>query len=157
MGLDMYLYADYYVGAEYKHNKVEGRFSVIVNDKKVNVKLNEISSIKVKVGYWRKANHIHQWFVENVQDGEDDCKEHYVSESKIKDLLSICEKITNEKNIEEKNRLAQELLPTKSGFFFGGTDYDEWYFEDIESTILICKTALKRIEDGASLEYTSSW
>ena len=22
---------------------------------------------------WRKANHIHQWFVQNVQDGNDDC------------------------------------------------------------------------------------
>ena len=26
-----------------------------------------------EVGYWRKANAIHGWFVRNVQNGKDDC------------------------------------------------------------------------------------
>ena len=34
------------------------------------------SRIIEQVGYWRKANQIHNWFVENVQDGEDDCCYH---------------------------------------------------------------------------------
>lgn len=31
-------------------------------------------SIWKEIGYWRKANHIHKWFVDCVQDGEDDCE-----------------------------------------------------------------------------------
>ena len=47
----------------------------------------------------------------------------------------ICDKVLDD------NSLAEELLPTRSGFFFGSTDYDEWYFEDIKyhGTLLIKK------------------
>ncbi|MGX8696908.1 MAG: hypothetical protein ACSW8D_11015, partial [Prevotella sp.] len=31
--------------------------------------------------------------------------------------------------------LANELLPTQSGFFFGGCDYDQWYYEDVSRTV----------------------
>ena len=41
-----------------------------------------------------------------------------------------------------------------SGFFFGGTDYDEWYYNDIENTIKILESAL---EDGDEFYYSSSW
>lgn len=34
--------------------------------------------------------------------------------------------------------VAEELLPTQSGFFFGSTDYDEWYLEGIKE----CKDQL---------------
>ena len=33
------------------------------------------------------------------------------------------------------NSKAEELLPTCSGFFFGSTDYDEYYFEDLKDSI----------------------
>ena len=42
------------------------------------------------VGYWRKANHIHKWFVDNVQDGEDDCREYDVSIEQLHELRNIC-------------------------------------------------------------------
>lgn len=29
-------------------------------------------SIWQEIGYWRKANHIHKWFVDKVQGGDDD-------------------------------------------------------------------------------------
>ena len=29
----------------------------------------------------------------------------------------------------------EKVLPTESGFFFGSTDYDEWYVKDIDSAI----------------------
>lgn len=44
-----------------------------------------------QVGYWRKANHIHNWFVENVQDGEDDCRYHgEVTKEDLEELLVSC-------------------------------------------------------------------
>ena len=50
--------------------------------------------------------------------------------------------------------IAKELLPTQSGFFFGDTDYDQYYIEDLTYT----KKALKEIlqEDG-DYYYQSSW
>ena len=36
---------------------------------------------------WRKANAIHKWFVDHVQDGEDDCGRYPVSVDKLKDCL----------------------------------------------------------------------
>lgn len=34
----------------------------------------KVKEITEEVGYWRKANAIHGWFVDNVQKGNDDCK-----------------------------------------------------------------------------------
>ena len=69
--------------------------------------------------------------------------------SQLEDLLEICKKILND------NSLAEELLPTASGFFFGGTEYDEWYYKDIENTIGILEEALS--DTQADYYYSSSW
>jgi hypothetical protein len=46
------------------------------------------SEVIEEVMYWRKANQIHKWFVDNVQDGVDDCKEYWVSEEKLQELFA---------------------------------------------------------------------
>lgn len=38
------------------------------------------------------------------------------------------------KKVLDDHSLASELLPTQSGFFFGGTEYDEYYFLDLDYT-----------------------
>ena len=43
----------------------------------------------VKVAYWRKANAIHGWFVDNIQDGVDDQNEYYVSKEKLEELKKL--------------------------------------------------------------------
>lgn len=50
-------------------------------------------TISEYVGYWRKANAIHRWFVDNIQDGKDECQESYVSKEDIEKLLSVCNNI----------------------------------------------------------------
>lgn len=106
-----------------------------------------------QVGYWRKANAIHQWFVDKVQDCEDDCDYHNeVTKEDLEDLLDICQRVLDD------HSLADELLPTQSGFFFGGTEYDEYYFEDIENTISIIKNVLETTDfDKEMIYYVSSW
>jgi hypothetical protein len=100
------------------------------------------------VGYWRKANQIHKWFVDNVQKGNDDCKEYYVSEEKIKELYDLCTQINS--NPEK----AEELLPSHPGFFFGSYEYDEYYIKDIKHTIEILEPLLN---SDNSIYYSSSW
>lgn len=140
--------------------------------------------IHEEVGYWRKANHIHNWFVENIQDGEDDCRYHReIGKADLLDLLDICEVVLASCNLIEGEvcnghsyrngvetpimehgkyvedpKTAKELLPTTSGFFFGGTDYDEWYVESIKNTIRIIRNVLATTNfDTHMICYISSW
>lgn len=114
-----------------------------------HIKPERISYIIENVGYWRKANHIHTWFVQNVQDGEDDCKEYYVDPGKLEQLRDLCQEVVD--NPEK----ARELLPTASGFFFGGTEYDEYYYQDVQETIDLINGLLA--EEGGDFYYQSSW
>lgn len=137
-----------------------------------------------QVGYWRKANAIHDWFVRNVQDGEDDCHYHNeVTKEILEELLDICEtvlascelvdgKINNGYTYENGQKkailddgkyvkdpsVAMKLLPTTCGFFFGSEDYDEYYVEDIKDTIDIITRVLETTDfDVEMVYYVSSW
>lgn len=161
MGLDMYLNKRTYIGNQYRD--VEKQVKVIVPANQEGVifpteKINSgrISEIIEEVGYWRKANQIHNWFVENIQKGEDNCGEYYVSKDKLVELSNLCKKI------KEKELIPEEALPTQRGYFFGSTEYDEYYMEDIENTIAIIEDILTNDvdEDGnltGSIYYSSSW
>ncbi len=151
MGLDMYLSKKTYV-KQWDHQSPEEQYEVVVTKggKPVDgIKAKRVKYIEEEVGYWRKANQIHRWFVENVQRGEDNCGEYYVSKDDLETLLDLCEKV------KADHSLADELLPSVSGFFFGGTEYDEWYFNDIDNTIEILKEALDDMR--GDYYYSSSW
>ena len=106
-----------------------------------------------EIGCWRKANQIHKWFVDKVQDGIDDCEYHReVTEKDLEELINTCREVL------ETPILAEELLPTQSGFFFGETSYNEYYFDDLKNTIEICENALKTTDfDIQAIYYISSW
>ena len=150
MGLDMYLNKHTYV-QQWEHQKPEEKYNVEVTKggESANINPKKVKYIIEEAGYWRKQNQIHRWFVENIQNGTDDCGEYYVSKDALASLLELCEKV------KADNALADELLPGASGFFFGGTEYDEWYFNGIDNTIDILKEALED-ENGEYL-YSSSW
>lgn len=153
MGLDMFLMKETYIGAGYEFNEVKGTVDVTKQGESIPINLNRISTITEEVGYWRKANHIHNWFVQNVQGGRDECQRAYVSKEELEKLLSIC------KEVLADHSKAPELLPTTEGFFFGGTDYDEYYFQDVQDTINIIEPLLKELEENSmgDIYYQSSW
>lgn len=167
MGLDMYLIRKKYVGAEYGHRKVKGTVYITIGDKQLPIDFNRIVYIDEKVSYWRKANAIHKWFVDNVQDGVDNCQSYYVSTEKLEELLELCKKVKKTAKVKdgiiENVEEIEELLPTTDGCFFGSTNYDEWYMQDIDYTIKILGQILreekKLNEQGfySDFEYSSSW
>lgn len=154
MGLDQYLYAKQYLspsqwlGAE-KNAQYEAVINA-VNAGSIVTKDMPSAQVEVKIGYWRKENAIHQFFVDNCQDGVDDCRESYVSRETLKELRARCVRVLAD------HSLADEELPTQSGFFFGSTEYDEWYFGGLEDTIAIIDGALA-LDDTWSIFYQSSW
>jgi hypothetical protein len=156
MGLDMYLSKKTYV-KQWEHQG-DDNFKVEVTKKGEavsHIKSERISYIEEEVGYWRKANQIHNWFVQNVQEGEDDCGNYYVEESQLEELLELCKKVL------ANNELAEELLPSTQGFFFGSTEYDEWYFNDLTHTVQMIESLLSERNErgyiGGDIYYHSSW
>jgi len=150
MGLDMYLYKKTYV-QQWKHNKPEDQFKVTVKRggkayKAINPKL--ICYVTEQVGYWRKFNALHNWFINECAEGVDDCKDVYVSETKMEELQEVLHKV------QADNKLAEELLPTADGFFFGGTQYDEYYFEEVSKTLELVESL---VETGGDFYYQASW
>jgi hypothetical protein len=169
MGLDMYLSRKKFVGAKYEHRHVTGEIKINIGDKQLPIDFNKVSYVEEEVGYWRKANQIHNWFVENCQDGVDNCQETYVSTGQLKELLDICKEVKEKAIINEDDKTIEnteeieDLLPTTSGFFFGSTGYDEGYMYDIDNTIEILETALNEEKElnkngiYCDYYYRSSW
>jgi hypothetical protein len=146
MGLDMYLTAEKYIYGDDISVKV-GLKNAGFNSNNKNVR-----SISVDIMQWRKANQIHQWFVDNVQDGEDDCKRYFVRIEQLGLLICLCKKILKD------HSLADQLLHTQTGFFFGSQEYDDMYFLDLQETVDLLEPIIQD-EEWLDWEfyYQSSW
>jgi len=147
MGLDMYLTKELYVSKYSEEGiKVRAMIDSIAGLKKMGT----IESLVFEVAYWRKANHIHNWFVNNVQDGVDECIKTWVGTEKLGELLALC------KAVLKDHSKAEALLPTVSGFLFGSTEYDDAYYIDIKDTITMIEAELL-VTNGCEYYYCSSW
>jgi hypothetical protein len=89
MGLDMYLYRKIYIWSPDRRS----RGWTIPKKYKEQMGNHCVSEIKCEVMYWRKASHIHKWFVQNVQDGVDNCANYNVTTRDLMALKNFCEKI----------------------------------------------------------------
>ena len=152
MGLDMYLTARCYIP---RHEVVQRRKADAVLNLFPDVDISKVDdysgvAVEFQVGYWRKANAIHRYFVEQVYCGEDDCKPFDVGRDNLRDLRSLCAEVLA---IPES---AEEKLPTTDGFFFGNTEYGEGYRMDLIRTIEIIEGALI-LPDEWDFYYRASW
>jgi hypothetical protein len=178
MGLDMYLSKKTYVK---RWNPDTGKSELTGTIDVSNIDAEKVTYITEDVGYWRKANAIHRWFVEHVQDGEDDCKPYWVSREQLAELLEAVNQVlasaklvkgqvTNGYTFKDGKMepilqdgetmadpsVAEDLLPTQAGFFFGSTDYDQWYVDDLKETQRMLSAALADDSDG-EFYYQASW
>ena len=112
---------------------------------------------------WRKANQIHKFFVDNCQEGNDNCQRHYVSRENLKELLEAINTILAVKTPVARRTKAEELLPTEMGCFFGSEDYDDWYYQDLKRTKSILEKVFEYEENAEAgkcfdnFYYQSSW
>ena len=110
--------------------------------------------------YWRKANAIHKFFCDNGKEIEEQVI-YKISKENLQELLDKCKEVLDKAIIKEgkiqngstinketgewvpimedgkyivNEEEIEAILPTQSGFFFGSTNYDEYYLEDIEYT-----------------------
>jgi hypothetical protein len=156
MGLDMYLRAKTYTSNNSYYQKNPEVFDEVLEALELTPDQLDPEmlsmTISIPIVYWRKENAIHNWFVNNVQGGTDDCSEYNVSTEQLQELAETCEKVIKNPN------LAHDLLPTAEGFFFGSTDYDEWYFEGLKKTENRIQKYLRSPNfKGYDFYYQSSW
>ena len=150
MGLDMYLTAKRYLS---KYNPEDAKLRELVSAIDFGFP-GEVEQISFEAMYWRKANAIHRWFVREEQEGVDNCAEYNVDTETLAELRDICNKVLVDPS------KADELLPPQSGFFFGSTDVDEWYLEQLKYTVdrLDVLLELPQVkEHNIAFYYSSSW
>jgi len=150
MGLDMYVNAKKY---RYQFKDVPEGVDVLGVILGSGFHPSRISCVTEEAIYWRKANQIHKWFVDNVQDGSDDCGNYPITREHLQRLLALIKQVLADRNED----VASELLPTGEGFFFGSSDYDEYYWQQLEFTEKAIEQVLIDYDDSWSLEYSSSW
>ena len=126
--------------------------------RKKDLKGKDYWDFKEEEIYWRKANAIHKYFCDNGKEIEEEII-YKISKENLEGLLNKCNEvlekaIIKEGKIKNGSRLVNgewepimeegkyivnqeeisDILPTQEGFFFGSTDYDEYYLQDIEFT-----------------------
>jgi hypothetical protein len=145
MGLDMYLNAKRYLwhSEDELSDKIGSAFPELGDSR--------IKEITAELMYWRKSNAIHKWFVDNVQDGVDECQESWLERTKLEELLNVIKEVQADKS------KASKLLPPQQGFFFGSKDVDDWYWEDLERTQLALEKILAMDLKGWDFYYRASW
>ena len=105
-----------------------------------------------EVAYWRKANAIHGWIIDNA-GVVDDCTPIHISKNTLIQLRDDCKKVVEEGDEDT----AMELLPPSSGFFFGSSELDEWYWENVKETVTKLTEIIDNTVDDQEFEYHASW
>ena len=128
MGLDQYLSAKLYLSKGDTKNIKKRKALYKLFPEMFKSENLEYIKIIFEAGYWRKAYHIDNWFIENIENNGEN---YYVNREELTKLLKICKTILKDK------KKANELLPLED------EEYDEWYFNDLKDTIQIIEKCLK--------------
>ena len=174
MGLDMYLSARRYVSgwestfASSEKAAQDGRKEVELFDsildtfgldrEDITVELPS-ATVSIEVAYWRKANAIHNWFIENVAGGVDNCEPVRVDREQLNTLVRTLGDVLGLRHSGEESGISiEDLLPTQDGFFFGSTEYNDYFWENVQWTYdkLVSITDSPKF-DGFDFVYQASW
>ena len=150
MGLDMYLEAKRHVApcdprTEPTRRAIGTAIGYMPPKEKPgqDASLLEVSGVTVRVGYWRKFDALHRWFVNNAQEGHDDCRPAFVSVDTLMDLEEKLEQVGDD--------------PASASEHFT-TDEDEALDEDdVDYTLKVLHHAKRLQEQGWDIYYRASW
>ena len=135
------------LGVSYDYQS--GKYSY--NQVPIEVFLKERDNILTRhyapyIAYFRKANFVYAFFSDKLVN---ECA--WVTRLDLKDLIDRCERVLND------HSLAEELLPTRAGFFFGSTEYDKWYYQDVKDCLKQMKKLLEDFADDEAIYVVMSW
>ena len=150
MGLDMYMSADrFFSGEEYTDERSQLTYRTIATA--AGLTQNEIDTLRRKsvtvsigVGYWRKAHDIHGWFVDNVQDGNDNCAEYYVGRDTLGELRDSIKLVLSDPDEYSKE-------------FTTNNDWDSDVEDVFRETLAWVEEWLPPKYDKFDFKYQASW
>lgn len=100
--------------------------------------------------YFRKYNWLYGWVRRKLKLRElENCEHYKLHRSMINDLIEDITKVLSD------HSLAEKLLPTEDGFFFGSTEYDDWYFDDLRDAKEQLTQLLTKMSDGEPADFWS--
>lgn len=88
----------------------------------LDISINRIN--RKEIGYFRKVNFLVAFFEKKGMDVNNQIPILFDKET-AEELLNLCNQVLKD------HSKAEELLPTMDGFFFGNTEYDKYYFNDV--------------------------
>ena len=99
------------------------------------------------VGYFRKVNCVYRYFEGKLTD-----ETAWVTKEDCEDIINRCTAVLKTPS------LASELMPTQSGCFFGSTEYDKYYFDDLKDVRKQFKSFIKYFKTDDDLVFIHmSW
>ena len=100
--------------------------------------------------YFRKYNWLYGWVRRKLKLPElKNCEHYKLHRSMINDLIDDIKKVSSD------HSLAEKLLPTEDGFFFGSTEYDDWYYKDLQDAKTQLSQLLAKMRDGEPADFWS--
>jgi hypothetical protein len=99
----------------------------------------------------RKENHIHAAIADITHSKVRNCDYLLLSKENVQSL------VTRLATVHAEPTSAQAVLPPQEGFFFGGTDINEWYFKDIEQELEDFTAILNEWDESSCYAYWAWW
>jgi hypothetical protein len=94
--------------------------------------------------YYRKVNFLYAYFADRLEN-----EQCLVTRHDVEDIIDRANKVL----LAHDDSVSMELLPTQCGFFFGSTDYDDWYFADVKD----CLTQMKKLNKSLNQDDLVMW
>ena len=101
--------------------------------------------------YYRKVNFLVQFVQSKMDHQMEDCEHVPLTIEQLTDLQDKCKKVLDD------HSKANDLLPTCSGFFFGGTNYDEYYFQEVQQVYDDVSELLGEMKEGETATFWAWW
>lgn len=148
----------------------------------------KVKQKRKKLSYFRKVNFLVKFFNDKIMYYDSstipDGLDIPIDKEWCEELLEKCNKVVNKYNelkasytsntnddntnlfeSQEANDLfakfASETLPTMAGFFYGSTDYDEWYLNDVKDVIEHLQNNIipefDKLDDDEYIVFNADW
>lgn len=136
----------------------------------LDIYFNKRNKARKEIAYFRKVNFLVKYVDEVLGREVDNCRDVVLEKEDIEELVRRCGTVIDSlKNSKKKEvqyetgwcngettyatkkvftgtKVAEELLPTMNGFFFGSTDYDEDYLDNVKQVKEDMERILKEVD-----------